>query len=760
MDSIENLTGSGLNDNLIGDGGSNVLEGGPGDDRLDGGSGTDTVSYAHSASGVTVNLAFTSAQNTVTAGSDTLSGFENLTGSEFNDTLTGNLGSNVLTGLGGNDRLDGGGGADWLLGGAGSDTYVVDNVNDVVDETDGAGTDTVLAAISFRLCDVGHAIGSIENLTLTGTRAVLGTGNALDNIIVGNSANNILTGLGGNDTLDGSAGADKMFGGTGNDIYVVDNAGDVVDDQTGGGGTDTVKTSITFSLADSVHAMGSIENLILTGTSSINGTGNAIDNVISGNSANNVLAGGLNGGVGDTVSYANAASGANGVGVTVNLSMTSAQNTVTAGSDTLSGFENLTGSEFNDTLTGNLGSNVLTGLGGNDRLDGGGGADWLLGGAGSDTYVVDNVNDVVDETDGAGTDTVLAAISFRLCDVGHAIGSIENLTLTGTRAVLGTGNALDNIIVGNSANNILTGLGGNDTLDGSAGADKMFGGTGNDIYVVDNAGDVVDDQTGGGGTDTVKTSITFSLADSVHAMGSIENLILTGTSSINGTGNAIDNVISGNSANNVLAGGLNGGVGDTVSYANAASGANGVGVTVNLSMTSAQNTVTAGSDTLSGFENLTGSEFNDTLTGDSSNNVLTGLGGNDRLDGGVGNDTLIGNLGADTLTGGSGQDRFVFLSAGEGGDILKDFVVTDDNLVFSASGFGGGLAPRQQLVTGSTFIANAAPTANAAGGSFLYNTVTHDLFWDVDGSGGGEAVQIAHFDTAVVLTAHQFEIVV
>src|SRR4029078_2208796 len=157
------------------------------------------------------------------------------------------------------------------------------------------------------------------------------------------------------------------------------------------------KTSITFSLADPVHAMGSIENLILTGTSSINGTGNAIDNVVSGNSANNVLAGGLYGGVGDTGSYDNAASGANGVGVTVNLSMTKAQNTVTAGSDTLSGFENLTGSEFNDSLTGNLGSNVLTGLGGNDRLDGGAGADWLLGGAGSDIYVVDNVDDVVDE---------------------------------------------------------------------------------------------------------------------------------------------------------------------------------------------------------------------------------------------------------------------------------------------------------------------------------------------------------------------------
>ena len=76
-----------------------------------------------------------------------------------------------------------------------------------------------------------------------------------------------------------------------------------------------------------------------------------------------------------------------------------------------------------------------------------------------------------------------------------------------------------------------------------------------------------------------------------------------------------------------------------------ASGANGLGVTVSLAITSAQNTVTAGKDTLSGFENLTGSEFNDTLTGNSGNNVLTGLAGNDTIDGGTGADTIIGGLG-------------------------------------------------------------------------------------------------------------------
>ena len=84
--------------------------------------------------------------------------------------------------------------------------------------------------------------------TLTGIAAINGTGNALDNIIIGNSAANLLVGNDGNDTLDGGAGADQMQGGLGNDIYVVDNAGDVVD-ETGGDGTDLVKSSISFDLS-------------------------------------------------------------------------------------------------------------------------------------------------------------------------------------------------------------------------------------------------------------------------------------------------------------------------------------------------------------------------------------------------------------------------------------------------------------------------------------------------------------------------------
>ena len=104
------------------------------------------------------------------------------------DTINGLGGNDVIFGLDGSDTLDGGGGADQMYGGIGNDTYVVDNAGDVANETGGDGTDTVLASISFNLADSTHAIGSIENLTLTGSGAINATGNALNNVLIGNSA--------------------------------------------------------------------------------------------------------------------------------------------------------------------------------------------------------------------------------------------------------------------------------------------------------------------------------------------------------------------------------------------------------------------------------------------------------------------------------------------------------------------------------------------------------------------------------------------
>src|SRR5262249_41213678 len=144
----------------------------------------------------------------------------------------------------------------------------------------------------------------------------------------------------------------------------------------------------------------------------------------------------------------------------------------------------------------------ITGNSGNNTLDGGVGADSMAGGAGDDTYVVDNAGDVVDETGGSGTDTVQSSVSFNLTENGTTvIGAIGKRTRTGKAETSGTGHDLDNVITGNSGNN---------TLDGGAGADSLAGGAGNDTYVVDDAGDVVD-ETGGNGIDTVQSSVSFNL---------------------------------------------------------------------------------------------------------------------------------------------------------------------------------------------------------------------------------------------------------
>ena len=125
---------------------------------------------------------------------------------------------------------------------------------------------------------------------------------------------------------------------------------------------------------------------------------------------------------------------------------------------------------------------------------------------------------------------------------------VENLTLTGTAALNGTGNALDNMIIGNGGNNTLIGGAGNDTLDGGSGKDKMVGGTGDDTYVVNTAADVIAEMTDEG-IDTVLSAVTKTLP------ANLEKLTLTGTAAINGTGNASANILIGNAAANTFKGG-------------------------------------------------------------------------------------------------------------------------------------------------------------------------------------------------------------
>lgn len=154
-----------------------------------------------------------------------------LNGTAAADTILGLGGNDDLYGRGGNDTLDGGAGADKMSGGLGNDTYLVDKVGDKAIELASQGTDTVKSKVTFTLG------ANVENLTLTGTVAVNGTGNTLGNSIKGNSAANRLAGSDGNDTLDGGSGADRLDGGAGNDTI----KGGVGDDKiTGGFGNDTM----------------------------------------------------------------------------------------------------------------------------------------------------------------------------------------------------------------------------------------------------------------------------------------------------------------------------------------------------------------------------------------------------------------------------------------------------------------------------------------------------------------------------------------
>jgi Ca2+-binding RTX toxin-like protein len=735
-------------------------------DIINGNTGTDTLIITGGTATDTISTDVISNQLDLSGVLGTVSGIERFDLSGFLGTVSFSGGSGddwIKSGSGdddlisgdGNDYLNGGLGADLLIGGTGNDTYIVDNVGDFIAEGFNSGIDTVESSITWTL--KSH----LENLTLTGTAAINGTGNALNNIITGNAGNNTLTGGMGNDTLIGGLGSDTLIGGTGNDTYIVDNVGDVITENLNEG-IDTVQSSITWTLVSG----NNVENLTLTGTSAINGTGNELNNIIIGNNGNNVLDGGtgndaLKGGLGNDTYYVDYYYD------TITENLNEGTDLIYSSIDyhTLSAnVENLTligsaiygsGNDFNNIITGNSSNNSLSGYAGNDTLNGGTGADNLYGGLGNDTYIVDDVGDVITENLNQGTDLVQSSITYTLASGNN----VENLTLTGTTAINGTGNELNNSITGNAANNTLTGGAGNDTLNGGLGTDTLIGGVGNDVYVVDNVGDIITENLNQG-TDTVSVNFTYTLASG----NNVENLTLTGTTAINGTGNELNNSITGNAANNILTGGLGndtlnggvgadtliGGVGDDIYTVDNAGDTITENLNEGIDTVNSSITWVLGNNleklTLTGTTaiNGTGNTADNTITGNNGNNTLIGGDGIDTLTGNAGNDILVGGNGNDILTGGTGADLFRFNASNEGLDNIKDLKVAElDIIQVSASGFGGGLAVG--TLTASQFISGAGITsANSSSQRFIYNTTNGALFYDVDGNlAGSSAVQIA-----------------
>ncbi len=265
------LLGYGGDDLLVGGGGNDTLNGGVGNDTMAGGLGNDTyivdsagdrVSEAPLAGIDSVRSSITyvltaNVENLVLNGTAAINGI----GNSLDNNITGNAGNNILNGAAG---------ADTMRGGGGDDTYIVDNAADSVTEALAAGTDTVRSAVDYALPN------NVENLVLTGTTAIIGVGNVLNNLIIGNGANNI---------LNGGLGVDDMRGGAGNDAYTVNTSADRIVEGLGAG-IDSV-----FSSATSYTLPTNVENITLTGLGNISATGNALDNRITGNVGANSLFG-------------------------------------------------------------------------------------------------------------------------------------------------------------------------------------------------------------------------------------------------------------------------------------------------------------------------------------------------------------------------------------------------------------------------------------------------------------------------------------
>ncbi len=670
-----NIVGNEGDNYIQGDDGANYLDGGLGADILEGGLGNDT--YVVNEAGDQVIEVENGGNDRVETATDyTLpSNLESLillqggltgTGNSLGNYLTGSAGDDTLIGLAGDDILNGGSGSDTLMGGMGSDRYRFSfgDGSDVVEDFDGGlgGVDT-LSFDSYLIQPYSvEALMDGQYLKLFVYPVQTYNWDENGELKIGFSSENQISirwdtaagaGIERVEFMDGTVWdaaalenkalhhAPIQYTGNG-DLFAAESTnftytfpsylfadvdqGDVlswsVDLDSGAGLPPWLSFDANSRTLSGIPPTTSVGQLGLrvtaTDTSGLSVSESFMLNVanaVLGTEGNDTLTGSagydiLMGGLGDDtyvidndldIVIENPGEGVDVVLSSVDFNLPdNVENLTLTGADDING----NGNELDNILIGNSGANELD------------------GGDGNDTYVV-GAGDIVYEYEDGGVDTVLSTLTWVLDD------NIENLTLTGTGAINGTGNALNNRLAGNAAANKMIGGAGSDIIDGGTGSDTMIGGVGDDFYYVNISTDKIT-ELANEGNDTVNSAVTLSLGSN------LENLLLTGISAINGTGNSLANLIRGNTANNTLKGG-------------------------------------------SGDDILEGGAGNDSLSDTSGKGLFNGGAGNDILTGGKWNELFIGGSGNDTITASTGADIIAF-NRGDGVDTINGGTGTDNTV--------------------------------------------------------------------------------
>ncbi len=672
-DGFNLISGGAGNDSLYGGDGFDDLRGNGGNDVLDGGIGVDTMAGGAGDDVYYVDTAYDFVSESVAGGTDevrtdlasySLQGteIENVTGlSSSGQTLTGSDSANLILAGSGNDVISGGGGADTIRGGGGDDVVTGGGGGDTIDVGSGAdrivysaagdstgpapdlilgfesGIDKIdltspflqIRSISWvEQIDPGDgALYSLVSVvTTSGTMSIRVKGHVAESDFLHGPFVNPVTE--GDDSIDGTSGPDTINGLGGNDVI---NGLGANDDLDGGPGSDTIN-------------------------------GNDGDDILRVSGSGSDIA---RGGAGEDrliLDYSDAA-GPIQTGYLGNPTLPPTGISYFGGGRAADAYEietfDVTGSQFADSLFAGGGGDRLSGLGGDDMLDGGLGADTMAGGLGNDIFLVDDAGDAVIELGGEGNDEVRTALASYVL-----AANVELLTGTSNAGQALTGNDLANVIVAGA---------GNDLIDGGAGADAMTGGLGNDVYVVDSAGDSIN-ESAGGGSDEIRTALA---AYSISGLANVENLTGLGSIDQTLTGNGADNVIDGGGGADTMTGGL----GNDVYIVD-----NGGDVVVELAGEGSDEVRTAiVSYSIAGMANVekltATSDFNHDFRGNGGDNVVTGAGGNDFIrlqDGGV-----------DTVNGAGGNDVFLFGAALTSADIVNGGAGNDQ--VAIQGDYSGGL---------------------------------------------------------------------